>query len=83
MHWRRQWQLTPVLLPRESHGQGRLVCYSPWGCKVSDTTAQLSMHILDKCHILRFIIIELILKVKFDVEVQYVKQVKAGLFWVR
>ena len=41
------------------------------------------MHILDKCHILRFIIIELIFKVKFDVEVQYVKQVKAGLFWVR
>ena len=23
-------------------GQGRLVCYSPWGCKESDTTECLS-----------------------------------------
>ena len=29
---RRQWQPTPVLLPRESHGQRSLVGYSPWGC---------------------------------------------------
>ena len=25
MHWRRKWQLTPVLLPRESQGWGSLV----------------------------------------------------------
>ena len=31
--WRRKWQPTPVFLPRESHGQGSLVGYSPWGCK--------------------------------------------------
>ena len=24
---------TPVLLPGKSHGQRRLVGYSPWGCK--------------------------------------------------
>ena len=32
--WRRAWQPTPVLLPGESHGQKRLVGYSPEGCRV-------------------------------------------------
>ena len=27
--WRRDWQPTPVSLPRKSHGQGSLVGYSP------------------------------------------------------
>ena len=27
--WRRKWQPSPVLLPRESHGQGSLAVYSP------------------------------------------------------
>jgi len=36
--WRRKWQLTPVFLPGESHGQRSLVGYSPWGCKDLDTT---------------------------------------------
>jgi len=27
--WSREWQLTPVFLPRESHGQRSLVGYSP------------------------------------------------------
>ena len=27
--WRRAWQPTPVFLPGESHGQRRLVGYSP------------------------------------------------------
>ena len=36
--WRRQWQLTPVLLPRESHGQRSLVGCCPWGCTESDMT---------------------------------------------
>ena len=34
--WRRQWQPTPVFLPREFHGQRSLVGYSPWGHKESD-----------------------------------------------
>ena len=33
---------TPIFLPRESFGQRSLVGYSPWGCKESDTTEQLS-----------------------------------------
>ena len=37
-------QLTPILLPGESHRQRSLVDYSPWGCKELDTTEQLSMH---------------------------------------
>ena len=31
--WRRKWQPTPVYLPREFHGQRRLVGYSPCGHK--------------------------------------------------
>ena len=31
-------EITPVFLPGKSHGQRRLVGYSPWGCKRSDTT---------------------------------------------
>ena len=36
--WRRKWQLTPVFLPRESHGQRSVAGYSLWGHKESDTT---------------------------------------------
>ena len=28
--WRRKWQLSPVFLPGESHGQRSLAGYSPW-----------------------------------------------------
>ena len=31
IRWRRKWQPTPVLLPRESHGQRGPSGYSPWG----------------------------------------------------
>ena len=31
--WRMEWQPTPVLLPRESHGQRSLAGYGPQGCK--------------------------------------------------
>ena len=34
----RKWQSTPVLLPGKSHGQRRLVGYSPRGRKELDTT---------------------------------------------
>ena len=38
MHWRRQWQPTPVFLPGESQGQGSLVGCCLWDCTESDTT---------------------------------------------
>ena len=41
---RRKWQPTPVFLSREYRGQRSLVGYSPWGCKESDTTEQLTLH---------------------------------------
>ena len=41
--WRRKWQPTPVTLPGKSHGQRRLVGCSPWGCKESGTTEQLTL----------------------------------------
>ena len=33
---------TAVFLPGEAHGQRRLVCYNPWGCKELDMTKQLT-----------------------------------------
>ena len=42
--WRRKWQHTPVFLPGKSYGQRSLAGYSPWDCKESDTTEQLSPH---------------------------------------
>ena len=44
LFWRRKWQLTPVFLPGESHGQRSLVGYSPWGHKGSDTTERLTLN---------------------------------------
>ena len=41
--WRRAWQPTPVFLPGKSHGQRSLEGYSPWGCKESYMTEQLTL----------------------------------------
>ena len=38
LHWRRQWQPTPVFLPGESQGRGSLVGCRLWGHTESDTT---------------------------------------------
>ena len=38
MHWRRQWQPTPVFLPGESQGRGSLVGCRLRSCTESDTT---------------------------------------------
>ena len=43
--WRRQWHLTPVLLPGKSHGWRSLVGWSPWGRQESDTNS-LSLSLL-------------------------------------
>ena len=52
--WRREWESTPVLLPREFHGQRSLASYSPSGHKESDTTEWLntfhSIEELRQCH---------------------------------
>ena len=40
--WRRDWQPIPVFLPGEFHGQRSLASCSPWGCKESDMTEQLT-----------------------------------------
>ena len=34
----KEWLPTPVFLPRNLHGQGSLMGYSPWVCKKSDIT---------------------------------------------
>ena len=46
--WRREWQLIPVYLPGESHGQRSLVGYSLWGRKESDPTEPL-IHFQEHC----------------------------------
>ena len=43
--WRRKWQPTPVFLPGDSHGQGSLAGYSPWGCKALDKTEHSPTHL--------------------------------------
>ena len=49
---RRQWHLTPVLLPRKSHGWRSLVGCSPWGrysqARLSDFTFTFHFHALEK-----------------------------------
>ena len=40
--WRREWLPTLVFLPGEFHGERSLAGHSPWGCKESDMTVQLS-----------------------------------------
>ena len=42
--WRRKWQPAPVSLPGKSHGQRRLVGYSPWVHKELDTTERLDTY---------------------------------------
>ena len=46
--WRRAWQLTPLFLSGDSHGQRSLGGYSPWGCKELDTT-EVTVHACETC----------------------------------
>ena len=41
--WKREQLPTPVFYPGEFHGQRSLAVYSPWACKESETTGQLSL----------------------------------------
>ena len=38
MHWRRKWQPTPVFLPGEAQGWGKLIVCCLWGRTESDMT---------------------------------------------
>ena len=40
--WRREWQPTPVCLPRNFHAERSLAGCSPWGRKESDATEHTS-----------------------------------------
>ena len=42
--WRKKWQHTPVFLSGKPYGQRKLVHYSPWDHKESDTTKQLTQY---------------------------------------
>ena len=46
---RRQWHLTPILLPGKSHGRRSLVGCCPWGREESDTTERLHFHVSLSC----------------------------------
>ena len=56
--WRRTWQPTLVLLPGESHGQRRLLGYSPWGHRVGhdrvtlfSLSVSLVLHLVSPQHV--------------------------------
>ena len=49
IHWRRKWQPTPVFLPGESQGRGRLVGCRLWGRTESDTTERFHFHFSLSC----------------------------------
>ena len=49
LNQRRQWHLTPVLLPGKSQGRRSLVGCSPWGQYESDTTERLHFHFSLSC----------------------------------
>ena len=51
--WRRKWQPTPVFLPGKSRGGRKLIGYSPWGRKKSDTTERLHFRDIFGCDNLR------------------------------
>ena len=44
--WRREWQPIPVFLPGEFHGQSSFMDKSPWGCKESDMSEELTHTII-------------------------------------
>ena len=50
MHWRRQWQPTPVFLPGESQRRGSLVGCRLWGHTESDTTEATAAAAVPKCN---------------------------------
>ena len=52
------------VFPGESHGQGSLASYSPWGCKESDMTEQLTTATA-------YNILLMLLKYRTDVKNQY------------
>ena len=45
----REWLLTPVFLSGEFHGETWWTGYSPWSCKESDMTEQLTLTFLSYC----------------------------------
>ena len=45
--WRRKWQLTPVFLPGESHGQRSLAGYHPRDHKESDVTEHTQVSLVN------------------------------------
>ena len=44
IHWRREWQPTPVFLPGKFHGQRNLEGYNPWGCRELDTVEHIHIN---------------------------------------
>ena len=49
MHWRKKWQSIPVFLPGESQGQGSLVGYHLWGCRVRHDWGDLEAAAAAEC----------------------------------
>ena len=50
-----EWLPTPVLLPRDFHGQRILECYSPWGRRVRHKSETNTFTFFTVVNILKFI----------------------------
>ena len=51
--WRREWLLSPLFLPRESHEQRSLLGFSPWNHKELDITGWLThIKVITSVHLL-------------------------------
>ena len=51
--------------PGDGEGQRSLVCCSPWGCKESDMTEQLSFTFLSRLYLLCFIVLPVFIGILF------------------
>ena len=71
--WRRKWQTTPVPLSGKFHERRKLIGYSPWGGKESDTTKWLCFHF----HFQYLYICPLVFTVRFPLAQEFCNESKS------
>ena len=64
--WRRKWQHSLVFLPGEFDGQRGLVGYSPWACKESHKTEQLTQSVFKNIHVQNYVTLLILCKYIFN-----------------
>ena len=78
--WRREWLLTPVFLPGESHGQRSLAGYSPWGCKSRTWLSDSQLNcFVTVCFVFQFHLRSLIFTRHYCLSTQYTLHIKGKI----